>query len=229
MEISIHGAEAEKIITTLGIPPIAPIARFRNTGTANDPLACFRAMCKEVADHLEIEPIRAITAVGAIVRNNELSAWDQKFLERILNLCADHNVPVARDFTLTALNIHDDQAGDALKLTIPADIFACFYVYNGPDRQGRPAKTSHERQSDLHHVPGAWYQAAEKCGARIIVTFGADPKLDVTQSKFAPPVGVKSIYQNTDIKLFHHDVCVLVREDLASQLSRATGRPAFSY
>lgn len=161
------------------------IFTFRPVENGPDPLAEFRAMCREMGGSSLVEPIRKITAVGAAYTKNGLSDGDKIYLRAALETCQDLSIPVSDQFTLTPLNIAYSADQDFLnpKLAVPADLILLCFVFNPPkliaEKFMREDAVWYARLSPRHFREGAWLDAAKRAGAKVIIPFAAGLEVDV--------------------------------------------------
>lgn len=184
--------------------------------------------------------IRHITLVGANYQACFLHEDDVEWLHYAMELCWRQGIEISRDFTLTPLNIASkagklltqkgqyNDGDDFLKVTIPTDLLVICYVFNTPS----PILTALSftegfekfRTSNLHFVENAWRDAAERSGAKVIITFArrtpiekGDPE-EVTIRDFTSPAYLVRAGSESDggNDIMAHEI--LVRKNLIPQL-----------
>ena len=115
------------------------------------------------------DAMRSFLLVGAVTYPSDnsarvLSRGDNQYLRGYLKACIELGFPIAPDFTMTAVNLPDE---DFLALDgVTADgVLFCNIYHNAEDIY--PEMFSECAQSPLAHLPDAWANALEKTGARI--------------------------------------------------------------
>jgi hypothetical protein len=148
---------------------------FSYEGEQADPLAAFRVSCRETIGESSFPAIERITAVGAYYSKDGLSSYDEDWLATSLSLCERVGIPVSRRFRFTPLNLVYGGEHDFLRsdLNVPTDLLLICFVFN-PSYQ-TPFWQLHEDSmiSPHHFEEGAWYHAAERSGAKVIIPFAA--------------------------------------------------------
>jgi hypothetical protein len=132
---------------------------------------------------LDREPIHRVLAVGALCCDEGIDLLDYHRIKDALRGCQKQGLSIRPDFDLSVMNLNKQGEGDFLSATGEADLIITCYVYNGAS--GRVAESPFFEgpddptfnQSSLHHVAGAWHDAALRFGARAIVTCGGHTEI----------------------------------------------------
>jgi hypothetical protein len=149
-----------------------------NPQQLNDPLIHIREQCRivaaEIANHALCQPFSKLTSVGAVFDGTQLvKAIEITLAGEATNICGVIKIPVSGQFKLTSMNRWDDKVSEDFidpDLRLPeTELLIIHRVYNSPRKRREDDETHTFSVSDYHFDENAWYKAALRCGAQVIV------------------------------------------------------------
>jgi hypothetical protein len=192
-----------------------------------DPLAEFRAMCREIWPKNITPHIRTITGVGARLETlGKLSFRDRLWMRMALKICERAGAHVSEDFEFTVKDITMERGRfvpyqaehDFLNSAVvfPTDLLVICFVHkpqgNITEEGIKAYSTLYNgyRTSPLHFVKNSWRDAALRAGAKIIVTIECNiKKEEITIRDFNGPEYIEgpapSLDGNTNIQSLIHE------------------------
>lgn len=151
---------------------------FGNISAYNNSFASLRQATSEVFWRAAPQkPIQNIIAAGAEYNSKRgLYIRDRIWLKATLQFCNQYNIPVSRKFKFTPINMANGQDILDPRLRLQADILVVCYVVNPDLFDPKDLTKRHEKHGAMFnvsplHTKTAWAEAAQRMGARLIVTF----------------------------------------------------------
>lgn len=174
------------------------------------------AIAQGLGDTDHPDGINTLLMVGATPgdRNNSIS--DEIYFMALIDFCIRHNLPVNRSATAEVCNTENGM--DFLTMSTPFDaVLFCYIYYNSRERNVR-----HNGQSPLAYKEGAWHDALQRTGAKLVG--------NIDDSKFELPTGLlaKAPYRlvgDEATPIATRRLHVLVRNDWAPAASLPAAMP----